>query len=89
MSSLRWVCAAALFQRHASGFFTKPAHTGFNSTYRAPPCLSDSAKKGLQLPIESLMGHMITPANAFARQFDPTWGSGNQQMDLVLFLDGD
>ncbi len=35
------------------------------------------------------MGHMITPANAFARQFDPTWGSGNQQMDLVLFLDGD
>ncbi len=51
--------------------------------------LSDSAKQGLDLPIERLMGHMITPANAFARHFDQTWGSSDQQMDLVLFLDGD
>jgi hypothetical protein len=34
MSSLRLTYAAALLQRHASGVFTKPALTGFNSTYR-------------------------------------------------------
>jgi hypothetical protein len=34
------------------------------------------------------MGQMLTPANAFARQFDQTFGTDGQQMDLVLFLDG-
>ncbi len=46
------------------------------------------AKKGLQLPLENLMGHMVTPANTFVRQFDETFGTSLQQMDLVLFLDG-
>lgn len=50
--------------------------------------LSDTTKKGLYLPMERLMGHMITPANAFVRQFDRTFGGGEQQLDLVLFLDG-
>lgn len=50
--------------------------------------LSDNTKKGLALPMERLMGHMITPANAFVRQFDHTFGSPKQQLDLVLFLDG-
>lgn len=50
--------------------------------------LSDAFKKGLNLPMENLMGHMITPANAFVRQFDESCGGHNQQMDLVLFLDG-
>jgi hypothetical protein len=50
--------------------------------------LSDATKQGLVLPVEHLMGHMITPANAFARQFDQTFGGAAQQMDMVLFLDG-
>ncbi len=44
---------------------------------------------GLTLPLENLMGHWIMPANAFARQFDEHFGSARQQMELVLFLDGD
>jgi hypothetical protein len=50
--------------------------------------LAGDSQKGLQLPLERLMGHMVTPANAFVRQFDETFGTGDQQMDLVLFLDG-
>ena len=50
--------------------------------------LPDTTKMGLDLPMERLMGHMITPANAFVRQFDRTFGGREQQMDLVLFLDG-
>jgi hypothetical protein len=50
--------------------------------------LPDRTKKGLKLPLERLMGNLVTPANAFVRQFDQTYGTGNQQMDLVLFLDG-
>ncbi len=46
-------------------------------------------KSGLRLPMERLMGHMVTPANAFVRLFDRTFGTRQQQMDLVLFLDGD
>lgn len=45
-------------------------------------------KQGLNLPLETVMGQTLTPANAFARQFDETFGSENQQLDLVLFLDG-
>ena len=51
--------------------------------------LPGEAKKGLRLPLENLMGHMVTPANAFVRQFDEAFGTGDQQMDLVLFWDGD
>lgn len=45
-------------------------------------------QKGLQLPLERHMGHMITPANAFVQQFDQTYATKDQQLDLVLFLDG-
>ena len=51
--------------------------------------LPGEAKKGLRLPLENLMGHMVTPANAFVRQFDQALGTGDQQLDLVLFWDGD
>jgi hypothetical protein len=51
--------------------------------------LPGQMKQGLHLPLENLMGHMVTPANAFARQFDKTFGTSEQQMDFVLFLDGD
>jgi hypothetical protein len=50
--------------------------------------LPDSTKKGLKLPLERLMGNLVTPANAFVRQFDQSFGTEDQQMDLVFFLDG-
>ncbi len=51
--------------------------------------LPGKMKQGIQLPVENVMGRMLTPANAFARQFDDSFGTSEQQMDLVLFLDGD
>lgn len=50
--------------------------------------LPGEMKQGLDLPLENVMGQMLTPANSFARQFDETFGTEGQQMDLVLFLDG-
>jgi hypothetical protein len=31
----------------------------------------------------------VLPANDLARHFDATFGSDGQQLDLLLFLDGD
>jgi hypothetical protein len=50
--------------------------------------LPGDMKQGLQLPFEKVMGQMVTPANAFVQQFDTTFGTPAQQMDMVLFLDG-
>jgi hypothetical protein len=50
--------------------------------------LPGERKQGLDLPLEKTMGQTLTPANSFARQFDETFGTDGQQMDLVLFLDG-
>jgi hypothetical protein len=50
--------------------------------------LPGSSKGGLDLPLERLMGRMVTPANAFVRQFDETFNTRDQQMNLVIFLDG-
>lgn len=50
--------------------------------------LPGDTKKGLQLPFEKVLGQMVTPANAFVQQFDAAFGTPAQQMDLVLFLDG-
>ena len=50
--------------------------------------LPGDGKQGLALPVENLMGRMLTPANTFARQFDRTFGRPEQQLDLVAFLDG-
>lgn len=50
--------------------------------------LPGKQKPGLDLPLETVMGQPLTPANAFARRFDKTYGSEGQQMDLVMFLDG-
>ena len=44
--------------------------------------------KGLRLPLEEVMGHKVTPPNAFARQFDEQLGTPEQQFDFVMFLDG-
>lgn len=43
---------------------------------------------GLQLPLEKCMGRLVTPANAFAREYSRNYGSPQQQMDLILFMDG-
>jgi len=43
---------------------------------------------GLKLPLEKIGKHLVTPANAFARQFSQTYNTDRQQMDLVLFMDG-
>lgn len=50
--------------------------------------LAGPQKKGLQLPLAQVMGHLVTPANAFVQQFDATFGKDAQQLDLILFLDG-
>lgn len=44
--------------------------------------------KGLSLPLEKILDHMVTPVNAFARQFARNFGTDGQQTDLILFLDG-
>ncbi len=44
--------------------------------------------RGLKLPLEKLMGHMVTPANAFAKLYADEYGTDKQQMDMVLFMDG-
>jgi hypothetical protein len=48
----------------------------------------EAHRPGLDLPLENIMGHLLTPANAFAQHFDISYGSDGQQMDLVFFLDG-
>jgi hypothetical protein len=42
----------------------------------------------LALPLTKVMGHLTTPPNEIVREFDATYGSPNQQFDLVVFLDG-
>ncbi len=51
--------------------------------------LSDRTKQGLQLPLTKLMGHLVTPANAFAEQFDTSFDTVQQQFELISFFDGD
>lgn len=43
---------------------------------------------GLRLPLEKIGTHLVTPANAFARQFSQTYNTSGQATDLVLFMDG-
>ena len=43
---------------------------------------------GLHLPLEKIGKHLVTPANAFAKEFSQTYNTNRQQMDLVLFMDG-
>lgn len=49
---------------------------------------SDEQTKGLTFPSEKVLNHMVTPVNAFAKQFAQNYGTKNQQTDLILFLDG-
>jgi hypothetical protein len=44
--------------------------------------------KGLNLPLETMLGRELLPANLIARQFDQQYGTTNVQFDFVAFLDG-
>jgi len=48
----------------------------------------DSELPGLEFPQLELVGRIATPANEIARQFDANFGTPRQQLDFVLFLDG-
>jgi hypothetical protein len=43
---------------------------------------------GLHLPVSRVLGRPVTPANEIARRFDEIHGTGEQELDFVLFLDG-
>jgi hypothetical protein len=44
--------------------------------------------KGLLFPLVEMLGRKVTPANELAKQFDEQSTTGEQQFDLVFFLDG-
>ncbi|MCG8044332.1 MAG: YiiX/YebB-like N1pC/P60 family cysteine hydrolase [Candidatus Thiodiazotropha endolucinida] len=45
-------------------------------------------KAGLTLPVVEILGRLATPANEIVKQFDQNYDTHKQQLDLVLFLDG-
>jgi hypothetical protein len=42
---------------------------------------------GLTFPIDSMLGRKVVPANLIVQQFDETYGTEKQQLELVHFLD--
>jgi len=44
--------------------------------------------RGLRLPMLNIMGRMVLPPNEILRLFDKEFGTPDQQMEFVLFLDG-
>ena len=45
----------------------------------------DSA--GLTFPVDTMLGRKVVPANLIVRQFDESYGTEQQQLELVQFLD--
>ena len=45
----------------------------------------DSA--GLVFPVETMLGRKVIPANLIVQQFDETFGTARQQVEMVYFLD--
>jgi hypothetical protein len=43
---------------------------------------------GLKFALTEMLGRKLLPANEIARQFDTQQGTPEQQLDLVIFLDG-
>jgi hypothetical protein len=43
---------------------------------------------GLTFPVTTVMDHKVTPANLIVKEFDRSFGTTEQQFDLLLFLDG-
>ena len=48
---------------------------------------SSSDIKGLHLPVATIVGREVTPANYFAKLFDEEFGSDKRQFNFVLFYD--
>ena len=44
--------------------------------------------KGLKLPLSQVVGRPVTPPNSIAQMFDEELDASDQQLDLVVFLDG-
>jgi len=44
--------------------------------------------RGLRFPLVDILGRKTTPANEIVKQFDAQFGTPQQQIDFVLFLDG-
>ena len=44
--------------------------------------------RGLQLPLEEMLGRPLLPANKIARQFDEQYGTADAQFEFITFLDG-
>jgi hypothetical protein len=42
---------------------------------------------GLNFPVDSMLGRKVVPANLIVRQFDETYGTEKQQLELIHFLD--
>ncbi len=91
----RTAVAAALLR--AFHFAGRPYDFNFDfSTDRSLVCTElvvkafdpQAAPPGLRLPLVSVLGRPATPANEIVRQLDEQWGTPAQQLDLVLFLDG-
>ena len=89
------VAAAVLRAFHFAG---RPYDFNFDfSTDRAIVCTELVAKAfdpqvappGLRFPVLRVLGRPATPANEIVRQLDAQWGTDAQQLDLVVFLDGD
>jgi hypothetical protein len=47
-----------------------------------------TGKKGLSIPLGEVLGRKVTSANDYVALYDRQCGTPDQQMDLVLFLDG-
>lgn len=43
---------------------------------------------GLRFPTIEMLGRKVTPANELVKQFDVQHGTGDQQFDMIIFLDG-
>lgn len=91
----RTAVAAALLR--AFGYAGRPYDFNFDlSTDQSLVCTElvvkafdpQAAPPGLRLPVLSVLGRPATPANEIVRQLDEQWGTSAQQLDLVLFLDG-
>ena len=42
---------------------------------------------GLIFPVDTMLGRKVIPANLIVQQFDETFGTANQQLEMVYFLD--
>jgi hypothetical protein len=44
--------------------------------------------RGLNLPLETMMGRKLMPVNSIAKSFSKQYSSSHRKLDFVFFLDG-